>query len=626
MRTKEKFAAALAVLLLLLLFTATLPAPGGVPEAVLRARNGVVRIFIGPDEPSGSGFALSSDSAGALILTSYHVVKDQPKLYCYFDGAGPVQLEIKAVSEEQDLCVLQTRYEVEGLEPLPLADTISVGKTVYALGYPGVVDDFSGQTALKIQEMTVSDGIVSALQSALTVGNRMRAVKIIQTNANMHNGNSGGPLVNEKGQVVGVSTMGIKAGLAFGFNGAVHLDEVRRFLEGNGIEYRKSGPSQPLMLSAAAAAIVAAAVLLAAALRRRNCRGPAGAGRDARRQPPALAAQTPPAAWAAAAAAAPVSGYGVSQLPQHPSAPGAVQGGAQPAASPVPAGVQLRRKSRWGWFAAAVLLVAGVFSWYTRETCLELRDAWEQANYAQVALCYQHAPWIQVWTGPEKKLYSEARVKVENYELQKAIRLFQQLDGYRDSRRQIRMAETYLKVINGFQEDPLSEYLALQEIEGYLDSETRMEALWPQLYQKGVEKLRSGQFSAAAEYFEHLPEGYDGTELYSALLSSYAEVERGGGPKSCYALAVSCENAGIRLPLFLIDTYLSEFVQGMWASPDGWWFEKTEEGYASNLGIQGDYRFERSGMYGADVVKFDFQDADHMRLIYNGRQYDLTRR
>ena len=119
----------------------------------------------------------------------------------------------------------------------------------------------------------------------------MRAVKILQTNANMHNGNSGGPLVNEKGQVVGVSTMGIKAGLAFGFNGAVHLDEVRSFLEGNGIEYRKSGPSQPLMLSAAAAAIVAAAVLLAAALRRRNCRGPAGAGQDARRQPPALAAQ-----------------------------------------------------------------------------------------------------------------------------------------------------------------------------------------------------------------------------------------------------------------------------------------------------------------------------------------------
>ena len=79
-------------------------------------------------------------------------------------------------------------------------------------------------------------------------------------------------------------------------------------------------------------------------------------------------------------------------------------------------------------------------------------------------------------------------------------------------------------------------------------------------------------------------------------------------------------------PFFLIDTYLSEFVQGMWDSPDGWWFEKTEEGYASNLGIQGDYRFERSGMYGADVVKFDFQDADHMRLIYNGRQYDLTRR
>ena len=31
-------------------------------------------------------------------------------------------------------------------------------------------------------------------------------------------------------------------------------------------------------------------------------------------------------------------------------------------------------------------------------------------------------------------------------------------------------------------------------------------------------------------------------------------------------------------------------------------------------------------MYGADVVKFDFQDADHMMLIYNGRQYDLTRR
>ena len=120
------------------------------------------------------GIILSSDSAGALILTSYHVVKDQPKLYCYFDGAGPVQLEIKAVSEEQDLCVLQTRYEAVSYTHLnPCFEHRAVKSAVL---YSGVLYACACALLFSSGSMLYATGLQSETQ---TVGYYVVAAKVV---------------------------------------------------------------------------------------------------------------------------------------------------------------------------------------------------------------------------------------------------------------------------------------------------------------------------------------------------------------------------------------------------------------------------------------------------------------
>ena len=231
MRAKKRFTAGLLALLLLLLCATAALAAGGVPGAVLRARDGVVRIFSyqGKIGFSGTGFALSNDSAGAVILTNYHVVDGCSAYELYYDGNGPVELEIVAVSETQDLCVLRAGRKLKGLKPLPLANGVSSGEAVYALGYPGAADELSLQMMTTKEEMTVSNGIVSAIQDAGGVGNGSRRVKLVQTNTDISHGNSGGPMLNEKGQVVVVSTLSMNDFSVSGINGAVHVVSMQAF-------------------------------------------------------------------------------------------------------------------------------------------------------------------------------------------------------------------------------------------------------------------------------------------------------------------------------------------------------------------------------------------------------------
>ena len=714
MRAKKRFTAGLLALLLLLLCATAALAAGGVPGAVLRARDGVVRIFSyqGKIGFSGTGFALSNDSAGAVILTNYHVVDGCSAYELYYDGNGPVELEIVAVSETQDLCVLRAGRKLKGLKPLPLANGVSSGEAVYALGYPGAADELSLQMMTTKEEMTVSNGIVSAIQDAGGVGNGSRRVKLVQTNTDISHGNSGGPMLNEKGQVVGVSTLSMNDFSVSGINGAVHVDEVRSFLDVQGIRYQKGGADLLLLILVIVLALAAAAlVTLFVVLRRRESRAakaqeaargqafpapqaavPVGAppvwsGTEpqppqdgtARRETAAMPGPQPPMEtapapvqnrWAAApsgnvppapvqgtpaaqpppspaaaipaasftAARAPAGGYGESSMPQNvhlytaaPPAPRAAQ--AAPAA--VPAGPELapapRRRRRWVLpvvlTLSVLLLAGGGFAWYTWDAYTDLQDAWGYKNYAQVMLCYRRAPWVETWAGSEPKLYSEAMVHVENYELEEAIGLFQQLDGYADSEKQIQLAQNYLKAEGYPERSIVSKYTLFQELGNYLDSQKKVAALQQQIYKKGVAKVENEEFYDAEVYFEVLPQDYEDTGFYTILLQNYDDVIRTGDPDYCYTFAVGCQVAGMDVPYILTDTYLDEFMRGYWATSNGWWVEKIEGHYDTNIGIRGAYYFEKSGMYTerGRVVEFRFLDADHMRLIYNGYYYDMTR-
>lgn len=663
MKRKKRWTAGVCALVFLLLCATAAAAAGGTPGAVLRAKDGVVRIFTyGADgDFSGTGFAISNGRSGALIVTNQHVVEGCSEYELYYDGNGPVKLKIAAVSEIQDICVLKTDHKLKGLTPLPLADKVQSGEAVYTLGYPGSADYLIHQTALSKEEMTVTNGIVSAVQSANTVGSRARSVKILQTNADINEGNSGGPMLNEKGQVVGVNTMGIDKSVASGINGAVHVDELRSFLDLQGIRY-KTGFS-PLWAAAAVLAALAAVGAALFFLRRRKRRAPVPALRGAE-QGASAAFPCPPQpdedqlegqislAAAAEAGAAPPAARAFAPLPE-----GEVEGQislfeqSAPAPAPAPAAAfaadagpgpqgaekkeektALKKRRRWVIPAAAalaVLLATGGFAWYTWDVYTDLEDAWNYKNYGQVTLCYRRAPWVEVWAGSEMKLYSQAMAKVENYELEEAIELFTQLDGYGDADTQIALAETYIK-IDTFSEETrlIAKYNKFQELGNYLDSEKKTETLRRKVYERGIKELEGEHFSSAARYFKALPQDYEETEFYSLLLKKYTTMMHSGRSKDCYAFAVGCDVAGMEVPSILTDIYLREFMEGFWTSSRGWWFEKTEGYYDSNLGIHGSYNFRDGGMYNEQrekVVSFTFWDPDHMRLTYNGHYYEMTR-
>ena len=141
----------------------------------------------------GSGFVI--DKAGHVV-TNYHVVQGAKQVEVSFSNNESVRAHIVGVDPSNDLAVLQVKVSSRALTPLPLAnsDTVRVGDSVVAIGNPFGLD------------RSVSAGIVSALQRQITAPNEFAIDHVIQTDAAINHGNSGGPLLNSEGQVIGVNS------------------------------------------------------------------------------------------------------------------------------------------------------------------------------------------------------------------------------------------------------------------------------------------------------------------------------------------------------------------------------------------------------------------------------------
>src|SRR3990170_1365480 len=172
-----------------------------VNEIYERAASGVVQITstsgsVGssaPQQALGSGFVL--DKAGHIV-TNYHVVQDADEIRVSFSNRDTVEAQLVGTDPSTDLAVLQVDESASALTPLPLGDSdkVQVGDPVVAIGNPFGLD------------RTATAGIVSALQRLITAPNRFTIDHVIQTDAPINHGNSGGPLLNARGQVIGVNT------------------------------------------------------------------------------------------------------------------------------------------------------------------------------------------------------------------------------------------------------------------------------------------------------------------------------------------------------------------------------------------------------------------------------------
>ncbi|MGH3046330.1 MAG: S1C family serine protease [Gaiellaceae bacterium] len=173
--------------------------------------------FFGAQEvPSlGSGFVI--DKAGHIV-TNYHVVEGADEVEVNFSGADRVPARIVGTDPSTDIAVLKIDAQARALTPLPLgnSDAVRVGDAVVAIGNPFGL------------ERSVTAGIVSALQRDIQAPDGFTIDKAIQTDAPINQGNSGGPLLNSRGQVIGVnSQIQSESGGNVGIGFAVPINTVR---------------------------------------------------------------------------------------------------------------------------------------------------------------------------------------------------------------------------------------------------------------------------------------------------------------------------------------------------------------------------------------------------------------
>ncbi len=141
----------------------------------------------------GSGFVL--DKAGHIV-TNYHVVQGASKIEVSFSNQTSHGATIVGSDPSTDLAVLKVDAPVRALTPLPLgnSDEAQVGDQVVAIGNPFGLD------------RTATAGIISAIQRRITAPNGFSIDHALQTDAPINHGNSGGPLLDAHGEVVGVNS------------------------------------------------------------------------------------------------------------------------------------------------------------------------------------------------------------------------------------------------------------------------------------------------------------------------------------------------------------------------------------------------------------------------------------
>ncbi|KAF1375569.1 hypothetical protein PFLUV_G00221550 [Perca fluviatilis] len=162
---------------------------------------------------SGSGFVVAEDGQ---IVTNAHVVANKHRVKVELKSGGFYDAKIKDVDEKSDIALIK----IDAPTKLPVlllgrSSDLRPGEFVVAIGSP-----FSLQN-------TVTTGIVSTTQrGGRELGLRNSDMEYIQTDAIINYGNSGGPLVNLDGEVIGINTLKVTAGISF----AIPSDKIREFL------------------------------------------------------------------------------------------------------------------------------------------------------------------------------------------------------------------------------------------------------------------------------------------------------------------------------------------------------------------------------------------------------------
>jgi S1-C subfamily serine protease len=168
-------------------------------------------------EASGSGFVLDNDGH---IVTNNHVVENATKIRVRFSGDIDVEGKVIGADPGADLAVLQVQVPAGTLQPVTLGDSehLLVGQRAIAIGNP-----FGFERAMSVGYISAVGRVIRLSDSGFSLP------ELIQTDAAINPGNSGGPLLNSRGQVIGVTTLIFsRSGVNSGVGLAIPVESVKR--------------------------------------------------------------------------------------------------------------------------------------------------------------------------------------------------------------------------------------------------------------------------------------------------------------------------------------------------------------------------------------------------------------
>ena len=176
----------------------------------------------GPQHGLGSGFVYDTDGH---IITNNHVVNGADKVTVTFSDNTEVEATVVGVDPDSDLAVIEVDIDPALLHPIPLgeSDTLQVGQFVVTIGNPFGLDGSMTTGIVSGLGRQLPSGAVTPSGQAFTIPD------IIQTDAAMNPGNSGGPLLNLQGELIGVNTaIATNNGTFSGIGYAVPVDTVKQ--------------------------------------------------------------------------------------------------------------------------------------------------------------------------------------------------------------------------------------------------------------------------------------------------------------------------------------------------------------------------------------------------------------
>ena len=197
----------------------TQPAAGGSSAADLYRRAAPAVVEIQAGNASGTGFVIDAEGH---VVTNDHVVGSEKTVQVRFATGGEEQGRVVATDPSTDLAVIEVDLAGHDVDPVEFGSSadVQVGDSVYAIGNPFGL------------ERSLTAGIVSALDRSITAPNNFTINGVIQTDAPVNRGNSGGPLLDAAGNVIGVvSQIQSENGGNIGIGYAVPSDTARTVVD-----------------------------------------------------------------------------------------------------------------------------------------------------------------------------------------------------------------------------------------------------------------------------------------------------------------------------------------------------------------------------------------------------------